>query len=87
MKEHLRSNRKSDVKLANLAFDTVMKVRSEGRKKHPDDDGDFESVNFHLMRGATHCALAVSPLETEVCMQIEHMLVRATMGLLKHKEE
>jgi len=83
----MTEHRKRDVQLANLAFDTVIKVREEGRQKHPEDDGDDKSTGFQLMRGDDHCMNAVNPLETEVRMHIEHMLTRATMALLKYEEE
>lgn len=79
--------RKRDIQLANLAFDTVMKVRNEGRKKHITDDGDEQTVGFHLIRGNNHCMNAVNPLETKVQMHIEHMLTRSVMSLLKLIEE
>ncbi|KKL08890.1 hypothetical protein LCGC14_2571370 [marine sediment metagenome] len=82
MTEHLRSNKRSDVTLAQLAFDTVMKVRSEGRKKHVNDDGDNKDVGYNLLRANSHNHRASWRNDKYRRMHIEHELTRSVMALL-----
>lgn len=79
---------KRDVELAQLAFDTVMRVREEGRKKHPDDDGDNKDVSYHLLRAHTHNSSArwYDDSFTSKRMHMKHELTRVAMALLKDDE-
>ncbi len=65
------------VKLAQIAYDTVLKVMQEGEKKHGVDGWKDKSIDYHKLRAFHHTNSAIEFNTGDD--DIAHALTRCTM--------